>query len=29
MEPNDVIKVSASNGTDLKFIGSVLETLNW
>jgi len=28
MEPNDIIKVSASNGTDLKFIGSVLETLN-
>lgn len=28
MESNDIIKVSASNGSDLKFIGSVLETLN-
>lgn len=28
MESNDIIKVSGSNATDLKFIGSVLETLN-
>jgi len=28
METNDIIKVSGSNSTDLKFIGSVLETLN-
>jgi hypothetical protein len=28
METNDIIKVSGSSGTDLKFIGSILETLN-
>ena len=28
METNDVIKISGSTATDLKFIGSILETLN-
>lgn len=28
IETNDIIKVSGSSSTDLKFIGSVLETLN-
>ena len=28
LEPNDIIKISGSTSTDLKFIGSVLETLN-
>jgi hypothetical protein len=28
MESGDVLVISASNGTDLKFIASVLETLN-
>ena len=28
LEENDVILLSASNSTDIKFIGSILETLN-
>lgn len=28
METNDIIKISGSTSTDLKFIGSILETLN-
>jgi hypothetical protein len=28
METNDIIKISGSTATDLKFIGSILETLN-
>ena len=28
LESGDTIVLSASNGTDIKFIGSVLETLN-
>ena len=28
LESGDIMKVSASNGTDVKFISSVLETLN-
>ena len=28
LESGDIIVLSASNGTDVKFIGSVLETLN-
>lgn len=28
METNDIIKISGSSATDLKFIGSILETLN-
>ena len=28
LESNDVLVLSASNGTDIKFIGSILETLN-
>ena len=28
LEPNDVLVLSASNASNLKFIGSVLETLN-
>lgn len=28
MESNDIIKISGSSATDLKFIGSILETLN-
>ena len=28
LETNDVLVLSASNGTDIKFLGSILETLN-
>jgi hypothetical protein len=28
LESNDVLVLSASNGTDIKFLGSILETLN-
>ena len=28
LESNDVLVLSASSGTDIKFIGSILETLN-
>ena len=28
IESNDVLVLSASNGTDIKFLGSILETLN-
>jgi hypothetical protein len=28
LETGDVLVLSASNGTDVKFLGSVLETLN-
>ena len=28
MESNDIIKISGSSATNLKFIGSILETLN-
>ena len=28
LETNDVLKLSANSGTDIKFIGSILETLN-
>lgn len=29
MESNDVLVLSANNATNLKFIGSILETLKW
>ena len=28
LESGDVLVLSASNGTDIKFLGSILETLN-
>ena len=28
LETNDVLKLSADTATDIKFIGSILETLN-
>ena len=28
IENGDILQISASNGTDLKFLGSILETLN-
>ena len=28
METGDILVISASNATDVKFIGSILETLN-
>jgi hypothetical protein len=28
LESSDVLVLSASNGTDIKFLGSILETLN-